>query len=117
MGNVSRSQPNNIRTPDGNSLAVFVDGVSGIMMIKDIMGNIQPLSDYISGGGGGSSPFQYDANATGIEPILGTNIASGTYATIGGGTNNVSSCFTFVLTSTKYESQNFHFFSYIIRTF
>ena len=86
MGNVTKSQPNNIRTPDGNSLAVFVDGVSGMMMIKDIMGNIQPLSDYVVGLG--SVPFRYDANGTGIEPILGTNNASGACSTIGGGSSN-----------------------------
>jgi len=48
MGNVTRSQQNNITSPNGNSLAVFVDGETGIIKVKDINGNIQPLSDYIS---------------------------------------------------------------------
>jgi hypothetical protein len=48
MGNVTRSGQNNITSPNGNSLAVFVDGETGIMKVKDINGNIQPLSDYIS---------------------------------------------------------------------
>jgi len=47
MGNVTKSQPQNIMSPDGNSLAVFVDGVTGVINLKDIQGNIQPLSDYI----------------------------------------------------------------------
>ena len=48
MGNVTSSQPNNITSPNGNSLAVFVEGTTGVMKVKDVMGNIQPLSDYIS---------------------------------------------------------------------
>jgi hypothetical protein len=48
MGNVTRSQQNNITSPNGNSLAVFVEGTTGVMKVKDVMGNIQPLSDYIS---------------------------------------------------------------------
>ena len=47
MGNVTKSQQNNITSPNGNSLAVFVEGISGIMKVKDVMGNIQPLSDFI----------------------------------------------------------------------
>jgi hypothetical protein len=48
MGNVTKSQQNNITSPNGNSLAVFVESTTGVMKVKDIMGNIQPLSDYIS---------------------------------------------------------------------
>ena len=48
MGNVTKSQQNNVTSPNGNSLAVFVDGITGVMKVKDIMGNIQPLSDFIS---------------------------------------------------------------------
>jgi hypothetical protein len=47
MGNVTRSEQNNIKSPDGNSLAVFVEGVSGEMKVKDVMGNTQPLSDFL----------------------------------------------------------------------
>jgi hypothetical protein len=48
------------------------------------------------GGGCGGSPFEYNANATGIQPILGTNDASGSYSTIGGGSCNTASvgCFS-----------------------
>lgn len=51
MGNVTRSQRQNIKTLDGNGLSVFVDGTSGELMIKDIRGNVQKVSDYINGGG------------------------------------------------------------------
>jgi hypothetical protein len=50
---VTKSAQNNLTTPNGNSLALFVDITDNILKIKDINGNIQPLSDYISGGGGG----------------------------------------------------------------
>ena len=90
MGNVTKSQQNNITSPNGNSLAVFVEGTTGVMKVKDVMGNIQPLSDFV-GGGGGSSPFEYNANGTGIEPCLGSNNANGAYSTIGGGLCNTAS--------------------------
>jgi hypothetical protein len=92
---VTSSQVQNISSPSGNSLAVFVDGITGILLLKDINGKTEPLSNYVcGGGGGGSSPFEYNANATGIEPILGTNDASGYYSTIGGGKENTaSSCY------------------------
>lgn len=47
MANVTRSGQNNIISPNGNSLALFVDGVTEEMKVKDIMGNIETLSDYI----------------------------------------------------------------------
>jgi hypothetical protein len=47
MGNVTRSQSQNIKSPDGNSLAVFVDGDDDVMKVKDVRGNVQDLSDYI----------------------------------------------------------------------
>ena len=50
---VTKSAQNNLTSPNGNSLALFVDITDNILKIKDINGNIQPLSDYISGGGGG----------------------------------------------------------------
>ena len=47
MGNVTLSGQDNITSPNGNSLALFVDGATGVMKVKDIMGNIQPLSDFM----------------------------------------------------------------------
>jgi hypothetical protein len=87
MGNVTKSQQNNITSPNGNSLALFVEGATGVMKVKDVMGNIQPLSDFV----GCQSPFQYDTNNTGIKPILGGNEASGQYSTVGGGKGNFAS--------------------------
>jgi hypothetical protein len=51
MGNVTKSSQNNITSPNGNSLAIFVDGVTGIIKLKDVLGNIQPLSDFINTNG------------------------------------------------------------------
>jgi hypothetical protein len=87
MGNVTRSEQNNITSPNGNSLAVFVEGGTGEMKVKDVLGNIQPISDFT----GGSSPFQLNANGSGIQPVLGNNTASGCSSTVGGGKSNTSS--------------------------
>ena len=87
MGNLTVSQATNIRTPDGNSLAVFIDGVTGIMKLKDALGNVQPLSDFI----GTPSPFEYGTGSESIQPILGNNVASGLKSSIGGGYNNTAS--------------------------
>ena len=47
MGLVTKSQKQNITSPSGNSLALFVDGDDGVMKIKDIRGNIQKITDYV----------------------------------------------------------------------
>lgn len=49
---VSRSTPNNILVSAPNGLAVFVNDGNGELFLKDWAGNIQPVSDYIHGGGG-----------------------------------------------------------------
>ena len=49
---VSRSTPNNILVVAPNGLAVFVNDNNGVLSLKDWAGNVQPVSDYISGGGG-----------------------------------------------------------------
>ena len=43
MGNLTTSQANNIWSPSGNSLAVFIDGVTGVLKLKDANGNVQSL--------------------------------------------------------------------------
>jgi hypothetical protein len=47
MGNVTRSQSQNIKSPEGNSLAIFVDGNDDLIKVKDVRGNVQELNDYI----------------------------------------------------------------------
>ena len=86
MANLTKSQPNNITSPDGNSLAIFVDGVSGALTLKDVNGNVQPMSGYIGG-----SPFKYGSGTDAIQPVLGNNCASGNYSFIGGGFCNIAS--------------------------
>jgi hypothetical protein len=48
MGNVTRSNQNNITSPNGNSLALFVDSLTQEIKVKDVMGNIQLLSDFFA---------------------------------------------------------------------
>ena len=47
MGNLGFSGRNNVTSPNGNSLAIFLDGQTGELQLKDIMGNIQPLNDFL----------------------------------------------------------------------
>jgi len=72
--NVTQSQSPNISSPNGNSLAVFVDGITGALTLKDINGVTQPVQDYISGGGGGTSVYAGDSPTT----VIVQNIPSGT---------------------------------------
>ena len=47
MGSVTKSQKQNIKSPDGNSLALFVDGNDGDLKLKDVRGNVQNVTDFI----------------------------------------------------------------------
>jgi hypothetical protein len=69
MGNLTVSQANNIWSPNGNSLAVFVDGVSGILKLKDALGNVQPFEDYVTVMYGTGGIYSQTANST---PITAT---------------------------------------------
>ena len=50
---VTKSNKNSITSPNGNSLAVFVDVTDNILKLKDVNGLTDNVSDYVSGGGGG----------------------------------------------------------------
>lgn len=77
MSNVTKSGKSNITSPNGNSLAVFVDGADNELKLKDVRGNIQKLSDYITQNPIVVPPtinyglFSQTANST---PITGTNV-------------------------------------------
>ena len=76
MGNVTRSQQNNITSPNGNSLAVFVEGTTGVMKVKDVMGNIQPLSDF------GAVAQSFDPLFTDASETTTGAVATGSYTMI-----------------------------------
>lgn len=48
MGSVTKSQKQNIKSPDGNSLALFVDGNDDIIKVKDVRGNVEFVSNYLT---------------------------------------------------------------------
>ena len=52
------------QAPNSNALALFLDGADGVMKVKDIRGVVAPLSDYVSGGGGGGSAVWGDITGT-----------------------------------------------------
>lgn len=85
---LNKSNPTSVWSPNGNSLAVFVNALNDQLFLKDAIGNIQPLSDFISNPSG-SSPYGYDACTGSIKPVLGTNCTNGQYSTIGGGQCNL----------------------------
>jgi hypothetical protein len=60
MGNVTRSKSNNIQSPNGNSLAVFVDGETGVMKMKDVVGNVQNITDFLPNPC--QTPFEFGIN-------------------------------------------------------
>jgi len=85
---LNKSNPTSVWSPNGNSLAVFVNALNDQLFLKDAIGNIQPLSDFISNPSG-SSPYGYDACTGSIKPVLGANCTNGQYSTIGGGQCNL----------------------------
>lgn len=70
---VSRSTPNNILVSAPNGLAVFVNDASGVLSLKDWAGNVQPVSDYISGGGGSGITSINALNAVAQFMVVGTS--------------------------------------------
>lgn len=49
---LQKTSPQNVFLDRGNSLAIYIDGTTGALMLKDSNGQIQPVSDYISGASG-----------------------------------------------------------------
>lgn len=49
---LQKTSPQNVFLDRGNSLAIYIDGKTGVLMLKDSNGQIQPVSDYISGASG-----------------------------------------------------------------
>jgi len=89
MGNLTRSQSNNIASPDGNGLAIYVDGITGALMLKDINGKVQPLSDYVPSTPT-QSPFKYGIIPSAIQPVLPaySNVSGTPFSVIHGGVDN-----------------------------
>jgi len=69
---VSRSTPNNILVSAPNGLAVFVNDANGVLSLKDWAGNVQPVSDYINGGGSGITSIN-GLNAVAQFLVVGTS--------------------------------------------
>jgi hypothetical protein len=61
---LTKSKPSSIFTPQGNSLALFIDVNDGVLKLKDVFGDIALFSD-VSGGGGAGLKLKDDALMTG----------------------------------------------------
>jgi len=102
MGSVTRSQQNNITSPNGNSLAVFVEGLTGVMKVKDVMGNIQPLSDFINSSTLEGTQYSYVAgNGTPTENATELQTAYNLAKTIVG--LSATNRFKIIVGTGKYE--------------
>lgn len=45
---LTKSIAQNIISPDGNSLAIYIDANTGFLFLKDVNGKVEPLMNYIS---------------------------------------------------------------------
>jgi len=64
---LTKSRGVDILTPDGNSLASFIDVNDGKWKLKDVNGNVDEAQSYISGGGGiGGSNTSIQFNDSGL---------------------------------------------------
>lgn len=66
--NLTVSEPQNIQSPPGNSLAIFLDK-NGVLQAKDVRGNVYPLSKYLPSSGGGT-PTLPDVFLGGLSDTL-----------------------------------------------
>jgi hypothetical protein len=102
MGAITTSNPQSIFTPEGNSLAIFVDA-DGVMKIKDVNGKIALINDYIKptlySGSFYDTTLQTNAGATSANQVLigNTQIANGF-------TLNVDNSITILNTATYFFS-------------
>lgn len=71
MGIVIKSKPQDIQSVIGNGLNVFVDGQDGLLYLKDVRGNVQPILAYIPSLNYGLFSQTEDSVA-----ITGTNVES-----------------------------------------
>lgn len=82
---LTKSKPNNINRPDGNTLYLYLDDPSGTLYLIDVLGNVAPLSDYINGGSAtmenaGNGAQIYKAGTS--EPFVVRSIKQGARVTI-----------------------------------
>jgi hypothetical protein len=89
-----------VQSPNGNSLAVFIEAQSGEIKLKDVNGKVEALTDYISG-----SPYRYNADyPNAIQPILGNNQSVGNWSWIGGGRFNTANGSSFATVGGGYSN-------------
>jgi hypothetical protein len=102
MATLTTSNPQSIFTPEGNSLAIFVDA-DGIMKVKDVNGQIALLKDYLTptlySGTFFDTTLQTNAGATSSNQVL----INSTQAS-NGFTLNVDNSVTILNTATYFFS-------------
>ena len=79
---VTKQQQNSVQT-SGGALAVFLD-VDGVLKLKDLRGNIQPLTDFLS------QIIYLLEDKNSFRPANGKNVVSGEFSAILSGNYNVN---------------------------
>jgi len=81
-----------VQAPNGGGLAIYVDSLTGEVMLKDISGNIEPLSNYIKAytETTGKSEFYLIEEENCLRPFNGNNSLLGKNSVILSGEYNVN---------------------------
>ena len=113
---ITVSSPNNIKSPDGNALAVFKDATSGLLFVKDINTFVNPLiQKFVAGANNTSNQSDFiignDNTSFGVVSEGGFVIGSGN--TLGSLTTNPDSVIigynnTLEVQSVATGGQSFH---------
>ena len=81
-----------VQAPNGGSLAIYVDSITGEVMLKDISGNIEPLSNFIKAYSEttGKSEFYLLEEQNSLKLISGNNSLIGKNSVILSGEYNIN---------------------------
>jgi hypothetical protein len=92
MGGVIKAGLSTVQAPNGGGLAIYVDSLTGEVMLKDISGNIEPLSNFIRAytETTGKSEFYLIEEQDCIKPVSGNNSLLGKNSVILSGEYNIN---------------------------
>lgn len=80
----------NVQAPNGGGLAIYVDGVTNEVMLKDVNGKVEPLANFIKGNLSNENQFYLFEEHNCIRPNNGNNSLIATNSVILSGEFNVN---------------------------
>jgi hypothetical protein len=89
---ITKAGLSTVQAPNGGGLAIYVDSLTGEVMLKDINGNIEPLSNFIRAytETTGKSEFYLIEEQDCIKPVSGNNSLLGKNSVILSGEYNIN---------------------------